>query len=363
MKFRNSAAIFSLLTLTTMTSSLTFAADSGWYIGGNIGQSRARIDEQKIINDVVPTPISHAFLNDNTIDGGYKLYGGYQLNKYFSFEGGYFDLGEFQFNNSIAPDGLIEANMQVRGINLDVLGYLPLTEKFSAFARVGVNYALTQDTFTVTNAPNVLGGKLSDRDTFPKAGLGLEYKFTDALALRLEAERYRISNAITDHNNIDLYSVGIVYRFGTSKKVVPVAAISTPTVTPAPPRFEKMSISATELFAFDSSEVNQAQPELEKLTTTLKGSSEPKRVNIVGHTDRLGSDNYNQKLSEQRALAVKNYMVANGIEADRLATEGKGEREPVVQCNEKNREKLIECLQPNRRVQIDKIEVEREVAP
>jgi OOP family OmpA-OmpF porin len=361
MKFKKSAAIFSILTLAATTSPLTFAQDSGWYIGGNVGQSRARLDDHKIISDVVP--ISHEFLNDNTIDSGYKLYAGYQLNKYFSVEGGYFDLGDFQFNHSIAPNGLIEANMQVRGANLDVLGYLPLTDKFSAFARVGVNYALTQDTFNVTNAPGVLGGELSRHDTFPKAGVGLEYKFNESWALRVEAERYRISNAITDHNNIDLYSVGVVYRFAGSTKAASVNTTPTPTVTAPAPRFEKMSISATELFTFDSAEVNQAQPELEKLTTTLQSSSEPKRVNIVGHTDRLGSDDYNQKLSEQRALAVKNYMVAKGIAADRLATEGKGEKEPVVQCDDKNRDKLIECLQPNRRVQIDKIEVELEVAP
>jgi OOP family OmpA-OmpF porin len=362
MKFKKSVIFSSILVLTTITSPLTFAEDSGWYLGGNLGQSRARLDEQTIVNEVIRAPISHTFLNDNTIDRGYKLYGGYQFGPHLALEGGYFDLGEFQFNHSVKPTGTLDSNQKVRGINLDLVGYLPFTEKFSAFARLGANYALTQDTFTST-APNVLGGKLSDRATAPKAGLGLEYKFTDSWALRAEAERYRVSNGIDGKNNIDLYSVGVVYRFGATKKVVPVTATPAPVVTPPAPRFEKVTIGATELFKFDSSEVTPVQPELEKLTTTLKNSSAPQKVNIVGHTDRIGSDEYNQQLSERRALAVKNYMVDNGIDADRLATEGKGEKEPVVQCDEKNREKLIECLQPNRRVQIDQIEVEREVKP
>jgi len=362
MKLKKSTALFGVLALSTLSSSFTFADDEGWYLGGNLGQSRGRIDEQTIVNDVIPAPTAHTFTNDNTIDRGYKLYGGYQFGPHFALEGGYFDLGEFQFNHSVLPTGTLDSNMKVRGINLDMVGYLPFTDKFSAFARLGANYALTQDTFTST-APNVLGGKLSDRDVLPKAGVGLEYKFTEAWALRAEAERYRVSNGIDGKNNIDLYSVGMVYRFGAHKKPVVAKPMPAPVTPPPAPRFEKVTIGATELFKFDSAEVTPAQPELEKLTTTLKSSSEPAKVNIVGHTDRIGSEAYNQHLSEQRAEAVKNYMVDKGVPADRLVTEGKGEKEPIVQCNEKNREKLIECLQPNRRVQIDNVEVQQEVKP
>ena len=361
MKFKKLSAFISILSFTSLASSLVHADESGWYIGGNIGQSRAHLNEQKIANDVIPFP--NTYLDHNTIDGGYKVYGGYELNPRLSIEGGYFDLGDFQFNHTTAPDGLLRTNMQVRGINLDLVGHLPLSEKLSAFARLGVTYALTQDTFTGTGAANVLGGKLSDRDTFPKVGLGLQYAFNDSWAMRVEAERYRISNAITDHNEIDLFSVGVVYKFGDHKPE-PVAAVAPqPVVTPPPaPRFEKVTISATELFNFDSAEVSQ-QAELEQLTTSLKSSAEPREVKIVGYTDRLGSEQYNQSLSERRAEAVKNYMVGKGIESGRLTTEGKGEKDPVVTCTEKNKEKLIECLQPNRRVVIDNLTVEKEIKP
>jgi OOP family OmpA-OmpF porin len=361
MKFKKLSAIVSILSATSLTSSFAYADESGWYIGGDIGQSRAHLNEQKIADDVIPAPFTNTYLDHNTTDGGYKIYGGYQFNQHISIESGYFDLGDFQFNHITVPDGLLKTNMQVRGINFDVVGHLPLSEKLSAFARLGVTYALTQDTFTGTGAANVLGGKLSDRDTFPKAGLGLQYAFNDSWAMRVEAERYRISNAITDHNEIDLFSVGVVYKFGGDKKPAAVVAAPAPVVAPPPaPRVEKVTISATELFKFDSAEVSQ-HVELEQLTTSLKASAEPQEVKIVGYTDRLGSEQYNQSLSERRAEAVKNYMVGKGIDSGRLTTEGKGEKDPVVNCSEKNKEKLIECLQPNRRVVIDNVTVEREV--
>ncbi len=323
MKLRKSFTIASVLALTTMTSPVTFADESGWYIGGNVGQSRARLNELKIVNDVIPLSFNSTTFTENSIDGGYKLYGGYQLNRYLSLEGGYFDLGDFQFVHNTVPAGPFATNMQVRGVNLDLVGSIPFTEKLSAFARLGANYALTQNTFTGSGAVAPASGKIGDKDTYPKAGVGLQYKFSDAVALRIESERYRIGNALTDHNHVDLFSVGVVYRFGTTKKsTVTSAPVAAPVAAPTP-RFEKTTLSAKELFEFDKAEVTPAQPELETLANTLKGSTAPKQVKVVGHTDRLGSDEYNQRLSERRAEAVKNYIVEKGVEPDRVVAEGK----------------------------------------
>ena len=77
---------------------------------------------------------------------------------------------------------------------------------------------------------------------------------------------------------------------------------------------------------------------------------------VVGHTDRIGGDAYNQKLSEKRAAAVKEYLVAKGIEANRVYTEGKGEKQPVTgdKCKGNGKSKaLIDCLQPDRRADIE----------
>jgi OmpA-OmpF porin, OOP family len=75
-------------------------------------------------------------------------------------------------------------------------------------------------------------------------------------------------------------------------------------------------------------------------------------VMVTGHTDRIGSEAYNQKLSEQRANEVKKYIVSQGIDASRLQAVGKGESEPVADCKGIRGDKLVECLAPNRRVVI-----------
>ena len=79
-----------------------------------------------------------------------------------------------------------------------------------------------------------------------------------------------------------------------------------------------------------------------------------KFMNISGHTDRLGSPQYNQKLSERRANAVKAYLVKKGVDASKIETFSYGKTMPVKNCpDDKNRQALIACLDPNRRVEIE----------
>ncbi|MDP3825856.1 MAG: OmpA family protein, partial [Polaromonas sp.] len=84
-------------------------------------------------------------------------------------------------------------------------------------------------------------------------------------------------------------------------------------------------------------------------------------VTVTGYTDRLGSDAYNLKLSQQRAEAVRNYLTSKGVAANRLTAVGKGESNPVVTCNDRKRTDLINCLAPNRRVEVEEIVIERRV--
>ena len=76
-------------------------------------------------------------------------------------------------------------------------------------------------------------------------------------------------------------------------------------------------------------------------------------VLVTGHTDRIGTDAYNQKLSERRADAVRDYLVSKGVDKAKIETIGLGEKQPVVQCDQKNLKELIACLQPNRRVDVE----------
>lgn len=134
-----------------------------------------------------------------------------------------------------------------------------------------------------------------------------------------------------------------------------------PPPPPPPARFEKVTMSATELFGFDSAKLNPNQPKLDDIAKLLNDNPSINNVVITGYTDRIGSDKYNQKLSERRANAVKEYLVGKGVAADRLSAVGKGKANPVVECHDKKRADLIKCLEPNRRVEVEQISVERRV--
>jgi OOP family OmpA-OmpF porin len=148
--------------------------------------------------------------------------------------------------------------------------------------------------------------------------------------------------------------------------VAPEPAPAPVPVAPPPPppaRFEKVTMSATELFAFDSAKLAPEQPKLDDMAKLLNDNPSISGIIITGYTDRIGSDKYNQKLSEQRANSVKAYLVGKGVGADRLTAQGKGKANPVVACDGKKQKRadLIKCLEPNRRVEVEQITVERKV--
>lgn len=120
------------------------------------------------------------------------------------------------------------------------------------------------------------------------------------------------------------------------------------------PSTEKVTISADALFDFDKSVIKpDAKVKLDDLVGKIKGVN-LEVVIAIGHTDRIGSVAYNNKLSLRRADSVKAYLISKGVPANRIYTEGKGKSQPVKDCPKiKNRKKLIECLAPNRRVEVE----------
>ena len=133
----------------------------------------------------------------------------------------------------------------------------------------------------------------------------------------------------------------------------PVAPPPAPKPAAAAPTIEKVTLQTDALFDFDKAVIRtDARDKLDGLVTQIKGVN-LEVVIAVGHTDRLGSVAYNQRLSVRRAEAVKNYLVSKGIPANRIYTEGKGKSQPVKDCKDTNRKALIACLQPNRRVEVE----------
>jgi len=136
-----------------------------------------------------------------------------------------------------------------------------------------------------------------------------------------------------------------------------------PSPAPAPvakPAPQKLRVFAHVLFAFDKSALDlKAHDTLDREVVVRFGEFGDLRfININGYTDRIGSVQYNQKLSERRADAVKAYLVRQGADASKIQTTGYGKMYvgsmlPVVSCDQKNRKALIACLAPNRRAEVE----------
>jgi OOP family OmpA-OmpF porin len=118
---------------------------------------------------------------------------------------------------------------------------------------------------------------------------------------------------------------------------------------------------AESLFDFDKAVVKPEGRKIldEKIVTGMKMHPEVSLLIITGHADRIGTEKYNQSLSERRANAVKAYLANQGIAAERMTVSGKGESEPNPEtntsqaCKGMRGNKLIVCLQPDRRVTIE----------
>jgi len=126
------------------------------------------------------------------------------------------------------------------------------------------------------------------------------------------------------------------------------------------PVTQKVTLSADVLFEFDRYALKpEGKGKLDELVGRIKGIA-LEVIIAVGHTDRIGSEAYNQKLSVRRAESVKAYLVSKGIQPNRIYTEGKGEKQPVTgdKCAKMGPEnagnkKLVACLQPDRRVEVE----------
>jgi OOP family OmpA-OmpF porin len=131
----------------------------------------------------------------------------------------------------------------------------------------------------------------------------------------------------------------------------PPPAPAKPKPAPAKPKpvAEKVTFAADVLFDFDKAVVKpEGKAKLDDLANKVKGIN-LEVVIAIGHTDSIGSDQYNQRLSVRRAESIKAYLVSRGIEPNRIYTEGKGKKQPVAS------NKTADGRAKNRRVEIEVI--------
>lgn len=113
------------------------------------------------------------------------------------------------------------------------------------------------------------------------------------------------------------------------------------------------SLDGDVTFGFDSAELTAyGRDEVSKIAQNIKQQGELEEVIVAGHTDRIGSEAYNNDLSQRRADTVSQELVMEGIDRQVISAVGHGKSQPVVQCDNARRADLIACLAPNRRVEI-----------
>ena len=378
----------SLLALAALASAGLHAQEpamnTGMYMGINAGESKAQLDNPRIAQNLLGSGATVNAVTSDQKETGYKAFIGFPMNSNWAVETGYFDLGRFGFDATTSPAGTLTGSSRIKGLNLDIVGTLPITDSWSLLGRVGAAYAQTKGSFSGTGVGAIANTETNKRETNYKYGFGTQYAFTPALTLRLEGERYRVNDAVGQRANVDLISLGLVYRFGGSSPVVktaytpyvapvaepvykapPVVAqapvpapVPAPMPTPAPKPWVKVKLAADSLFGFDQDSLQaDGKQALDKLLTELKDVN-VERVQVTGHTDRLGAKAYNDKLSTRRAEAVRNYLVqVGGMSAAKVTATGVGAAQPESSTNDckgmKASQALITCLRVDRRVDVE----------
>ncbi|QNP41890.1 outer membrane beta-barrel protein [Lysobacter solisilvae (ex Woo and Kim 2020)] len=162
--------LLSTLLLSATLGAAAFGAnaqDKGFYAGAGVGQSF--VDEGAYDDE----------------DTAFSVFGGYQFNRYFGLEAGYADFGK------IEPDVTGPA-LEGDTAYFTAVGTLPITDKFAAYAKAGLHRWNVD-----TSLPGLVGGD-DDSGTDPTYGVGLQYRFTDKVALRGEYSRFEIEDADAD---------------------------------------------------------------------------------------------------------------------------------------------------------------------
>jgi len=324
--------------------------DNTWYTGGKLGWSQYH--DTGFYGNGYNSSIGNGPTHSSQLGAGAFL--GYQANPYLGFELGYDWLGRMAYKGSVD-----NGSFKAQGVSLAAKLSYPLTDDLDIYTRLG---GMVWRADAKANYDNGSAGRLSDNDTgvSPLAAIGFEYAVTQDWATRLE---YQWVNNIGDASTVGarpdngLLSVGVSYRFGQGQQAAPVVAPAAPAPAPVV-QTKRFTLRSDVLFTFNKSTLKpEGQQALDQLYSQLS-SLDPKdgSVVVLGFTDRIGSEQYNLKLSQARAQSVVTYLVSKGIPSNKISARGMGKSQPVTGntcANVKGRAALITCLAPDRRVEIE----------
>lgn len=321
----------------------TIQPPTGWYVNFGLGSERSDTDR-------------------NLDDDGTAIFGGeYRFNDRFSTELAY-SVGTFDGDKE---DGVTGPDAKVKRYHLDGFYHFASNSNFKPYVVAGLGHADFKYDNVGTNG-----------ETQVNAGIGARYWLNQHWSARLDGRAFKsLDNEDTD----TIISLGISYAFGSAPAApVAAAAVAAPVCDPATAGDDdadgvnncadecpntpvgqrvdavgcKAKVADNETvtlnveFDFDKATIRSSDDsQLSSFANVLKNHEEVSGIAVEGHTDSVGSDAYNQKLSEKRANAVKGRMVENGVAGDRLNAVGYGESQPIAD------NATAEGRQKNRRVQ------------
>ncbi len=323
---------------------------SSWYIGGGLG-----------ITDLSPDTNNTGYIIDDGTDNGYKLFAGYDLNESLSFEIQQSNLGTATLSNQgnplLNPDAKID--YELPGVSVLWYAWHDLDDEVYTY-RHGWQAFLHAGISLIKNDANIPFDQVNDAQLH--FGAGIEYGWENGFAMRLAADSY-------DRDASFLY-VSLVKRFGISSSKSSRPASQKPVVAPQVVAPQVVAINSIETASdvdndgvlddvdqcanttkgtlvnlvgcsiFDVAlkdvnfETNSAKltgvsaPTLDEIANALIDNKEIK-IEVQAHTDNRGSATYNQKLSNERAASVKEYLVSKGVSAERIRSIGHGENVPI----------------------------------
>lgn len=280
----------------------------------------------------------------------YGVFGGYQITDNLAVEAGY----EYFGRAKTKTNGEQYFRHTAHGTTLALKGSYPVLADLDVYGRVGA--ALIRSDYKFTDVGNV--GKYHNLKVSPVFAAGVEYAILPELALRAEYQWVsRVGNlgkAVekadgvrgTEYSpDIGSVSLGLSYRFGQGAAPAPAPEVVNKT----------FNLNSDVTFAFAKADLKpQAQGVLDGIYGEIAQVNNA-NVKVAGYTDRIGSDAYNQKLSQKRAETVANYLVAKGVSQNAISATGYGKANPVTgnKCDAvKGRKALIACLADDRRVEI-----------
>ena len=280
----------------------------------------------------------------------YGVFGGYQITDNLAVEAGY----EYFGRAKTKTNGEQYFRHTAHGTTLALKGSYPVLADLDVYGRVGA--ALIRSDYKFTDDSEVK--KYHNLKVSPVFAAGVEYAILPELALRAEYQWVsRVGNlgkAVekadgvrgTEYSpDIGSVSLGLSYRFGQGAAPAPAPEVVNKT----------FNLNSDVTFAFGKADLKpQAQGVLDGIYGEI-AQVKSANVKVAGYTDRIGSDAYNQKLSQKRAETVANYLVAKGVSQNAISATGYGKANPVTgnKCDAvKGRKALIACLADDRRVEI-----------